>query len=138
METFANIQDVIALYRPLTPDEMMRTEALLVAVSARLRREAVYCGRDLDQMIADDTTGALAEVAKSVTVDIVARALMTPTTGELGALSQYSQSGQGYTFSGTFASGGGGIYIKKAELEVLGLKRPRYKTIDLMGDDTNA
>lgn len=138
MNTFATIQDVISLYRPLTPEEVMRTEALLKAVSARLRREAVYCGRDLDQMITDDTTGALAEVAKSVTVDIVARALMTPTTGELGALSQYSQSGQGYTFSGTFASGGGGIYIKKAELEVLGLKRPRYKTIDLMGDNTNA
>ena len=133
MAAFATIQDVITLFRPLTPEETNRATALLDAVSARLRQEAHNVSRDLDQMIAADTSGALAEVAKSVTVDIVARTLMTPTSGELGGLSQYSQSGQGYTFSGTFVSGGGGIFIKKTELEILGLKRPRYFTLDMMG-----
>ena len=133
MTAFASLEDIINLWRAMTPDEMTRAEALLPVVSARLRQEAFNVRRDLDQMIADDETGSLAEAAKSVTVDIVARTLMTPTTGELGPLSQYSQSGQGYTFSGTFVSGGGGIFIKKSELEIVGLKRPRYGLVDLMG-----
>lgn len=133
MTAFATIQDVITLFRPLTPEETTRATALLDVVSSRLRQEAFNNRRNLDRMIAEDTTGSLADTARSVTVDIVARTLMTPTSGELGPLSQYSQSGQGYTFSGTFVSGGGGIFIKKSELEILGLKRPRYGMIDLMG-----
>ena len=134
MTAFATVQDMIELFRPLAVDEMNRADALLDVVSARLRQEAIKCGKDLDQMIADDVTGSLAIVAKSVTVDIVARSLMTPTTGDLAPLSQYSQSALGYTFSGTFVSGGGGIFIKKSELSALGIKRPKYGMVDLIGD----
>lgn len=134
MTAFATVQDVITLWRPLTPEETDRAEALLEVVSARLRQEAYNRNKDLDQMIEADTSGVLAETAKSVTVDIVARSLATPTTGDLAPLSQYSQSALGYTFSGTFLSGGGGIFIKKAELEALGILRPKYGVIDLMGD----
>lgn len=134
MAAFATVQDVITLWRPLTPDEQTRAEALLDVVSARLRQEAFKSYKDLDQMIEDDETGSLAIVAKSVTVDIVARSLSTPTTGDLAPLSQYSQSGLGYTFSGTFLSGGGGVYIKKAELAALGIKRPKFGFLDMMGD----
>ena len=134
MTAFATVQDVITLWRPLTPEETDRAEALLEVVSARLRQESYNRNKDLDQMIEADTSGVLVETAKSVTVDIVARSLATPTTGDLAPLSQYSQSALGYTFSGTFLSGGGGIFIKKAELEALGILRPKYGVIDLMGD----
>lgn len=134
---FATLQDVITLFRPLTLAESARAEPLLDVVSARLRQEAFKTERDLDQMIADDTTGTLATVAKSVTVDITARTLMTPTTGDLAPLSQYSQSAMGYTVSGTFVSGGGGIFIKKSELAALGLRRPKYGMLDLMGEPGN-
>jgi len=134
MTAFATVQDIIDLWRPLTPEETDRAEALLEVVSARLRQEAFNRNKDLDQMIEADTSGVLAETAKSVTVDIVARSLATPTTGDLAPLSQYSQSALGYTFSGTFLSGGGGVFIKKAELEALGILRPKYGVIDLMGD----
>ena len=134
MTAFATVQDVITLWRPLTPDEQTRAAALLNVVSDRLRQESYNRNKDLDQMIEADTSGVLAETAKSVTVDMVARSLATPTTGDLAPLSQYSQSALGYTFSGTFLSGGGGIFIKKAELEALGILRPKYGVIDLMGD----
>lgn len=138
MAAFATVQDVITLWRPLTPDEQTRAEALLDVVSARLRQEAIKSYKDLDQMIADDDTGSLAIVARSVTVDIVARSLSTPTTGDLAPLSQYSQSALGYTFSGTFLSGGGGIFIKKSELAALGIKRPKFGFLDMMGENDDS
>ena len=133
MEAFATLQDVITLFRPLQQEELEKAEELLNIVSSRLRQEAKKTGRDMDQMIDEDESGSLADVAKSVTVDIVGRALMTPTTGDLGSLSQFTQSAMGYSFSGTMVSGGGGIFIKKAELAALGLRRPRYGMVDLMG-----
>lgn len=138
MAAFATVQDVIKLWRPLTPEEQERAEALIDVVSARLRQEAFKSYKNLDQMIEADETGSLAVTATSVTVDIVARALATPTTGDLAPLSQYSQSALGYTFSGTFLSGGGGIYIKKAELAALGIKRPKFGFFDLMGDSDDS
>ena len=81
MADYATIADVIALYRPLEPDERTRAEELLPVISARLRQYAVNSGRDLDEMIAADLTGRLAIVARSVTVDVLARTLQTPTSG---------------------------------------------------------
>lgn len=133
MEAFATVQDMITLFRPLSQEEIPRAEALLGIVSSRLRQEAKKAGRDLDQMITADESGSLADVAKSVTVDVVGRTLMTPTSGDLGPLSQFTQSAMGYSFTGTMVSGGGGIFIKKAELAALGLRRPRYGMVDLMG-----
>lgn len=130
-EAYATLQDVIDLFRPLSSDETERAEKLLPVISDRLRAEAYKVGRNLDQMIAGNE--ALTNTARSVTVDIVARTLNTPTKGELAPLSQYSQSGLGYTVSGTFVSGGGGIFIKKAELAILGIRRQRYGALDLMG-----
>lgn len=127
---YATVQDVIDLFRPLDSDELERAEKLLPIVSDRLRMEAFNVGRDLDAML--EKNEALVNTAKSVTVDIVARTLNTPTTGALAPLSQYSQSGLGYTVSGTFVSGGGGIFIKKSELVALGIRRPRYGVIDMM------
>lgn len=127
MDDFALLDDVRELFRELTDDEAARAKALIHIVSACLRSEANKVGKDLDQMIKDD--GDLWWVAKSVTVDVVARALMTSTDQE--PTTQFSQSALGYSVSGTFLVPGGGLFIKKSELARLGLRRQRIGVIDL-------
>lgn len=131
MSSFATLDDVITLWRPLQPDESARAAALLEIISDSLRVEADKVGKDLDSMIA--ASPALATVAKSVTVDVVARTLMTSTTQE--PMTQFTQSAGGYSASGTFLVPGGGLFIKKSELARLGLRRQRYGVIDFYGSD---
>lgn len=129
MADYATVNDVITLYRALSAEEAAKAEALIPIVCARLRQMAKNTGRDLDEMLADNED--LQQVAKSVTVDVVARNLQTPTTG--APLTQFSEAGNGYSASGTFMNPGGGIFIKNAELKALGLLRPRFGTMDLNG-----
>lgn len=123
---FATVADLEELWRPLKPDEIERANALLAVVSDSLREEAFKVGVDLDAMIADRPT--YATVVKSVTVDVVARTLMTSTNQE--PMTQYSQGALGYTVSGSYLVPGGGLFIKNAELSRLGLKRQRYGVIE--------
>lgn len=127
MTAFATLQDVIDLYRPLTPQETKRAEALLPVVSDSLRQEAKNRNRDLDEMLANGDL--LESVVKSVTVDVLARVLMTPT--DETPVSQFSQSALGYSVSGTYLVPGGGLFIKNSELARLGLRRQRYGVIEL-------
>ena len=131
MNDFATLKDVIELWRKVTPEEQERVEALIPIVSASLRTEAKQVGKDLDEMVAADADLAL--VAKSVTVDVVARTLMTSTDSE--PMTQRSESALGYSVSGTFLVPGGGLFIKKSELKRLGLGRQRYGVIDFYGAD---
>ena len=124
---YATVDDVISLFRPLTPAETERTEALIPIICDSLRYEAEKVGKDLDEMVTDNQS--LAGVAKSVTVDVVARTLNTSTTAE--PMSQMSQSALGYSVSGTYLVPGGGLFIKKSELARLGLRRQRYGVIEL-------
>lgn len=131
MASFASIDDMETLWRTLMPAEKARAEALLPVVSDCLRYEANKVGKDLDQMI--EKSAILASVAKSVTVDVTARTLLTSTTAE--PMSQMSQSALGYSVSGTYLVPGGGLYIKKSELTRLGLRRQRIGGIELYGTD---
>ena len=133
MSNFATIEDISVLWRPLTPSEKERAEALLPIVSDSLRMEAIKVGKNLDQMIEENPV--LVNVAKSVTVDVVARTLMTSTNQE--PVTQYSQSALGYSVSGTYLIPGGGLFIKKSELSRLGLRRQRIGVIDLYDDQRN-
>lgn len=135
MENFATLEDITNLFRPLTVDETKKAEALLPVVSDSIRQEAMKVGKNIDNMI---STGVLLEnVVKSVTVDVVARALMTSTNAE--PMSQMSQSALGYSVSGTYLVPGGGLFIKKSELSRLGLKRQQCGVINLYarGNDSN-
>lgn len=131
MSNFATIEDIVVLWRSLTASENERAIALLPVVSDSLRYEAKKVGKDLDAMIVENPL--LANVAKSVTVDVVARTLMTSTNIE--PMSQFSQSALGYSVSGTYLVPGGGLFIKKSELARLGLRRQRIGAIDLNGND---
>ncbi|HER0920706.1 TPA: phage Gp19/Gp15/Gp42 family protein [Streptococcus pyogenes] len=130
MANFATTDDVILLWRPLSVDELKRANALLKVVSDTLRMEADKVGKDLDKTMVDKPY--FENVIKSVTVDIVARTLMTSTQGE--PMAQESQSALGYTWSGTYLVPGGGLFIKDSELKRLGLKKQRYGGIELYGE----
>lgn len=133
---FATIDDIMILYRELTMEESERAEALLPIISDRLRYEARKVGMDLDEEISNDL--ALASVAKSITVDIVARTLMTPTEmNGLGPMTQISQAAGGYSASGTFLNPGGGLFIKNSELAALGIRRQRYGALEIYADPWN-
>lgn len=127
-EPFATLNDVETLFRALSAEEQERVSALLPIISDELRYRAMTVYRDLDEMIT--TTPVLANVAKEVTVSIIGRILRQSTTGE--AMTQESQAGLGYSWSGTYAIPGGGIgnAIMPSDLKRLGLKRPRIGIID--------
>lgn len=128
-ELFASKSDVINLWREMTQAEQERAEQLIPVICASLRTEAAKVGKDLDAMVAEDPD--LAEVAKSVVVDVVARTLMTSTNQE--PMSQFSESALGYSASGTFLVPGGGLFIKRSELARLGLRRQQIKAVEFYG-----
>ena len=128
MSDFATVQDVIDLWRDLTTEETERVSNLLPIISDELRYRATLVGRDLDAMIVN--TPSLSSVVKEVTVSAISRILRQSTSGEV--MSQESQSGLGYSWSGTYAIPGGGIgnAILPSDLKRLGLKRGRIGIID--------
>ena len=131
MTPFATVDDLRELWRPMSTEEQIRAEALLSVVSNRLRQEADNVGKDIDEMIVKNEV--YKDVVKSVTVDIVARTLLTSTTNE--PMTQYSESALGYSVSGTFLTPGGGLFIKRDELKALGLRKQRYGVIDFYDYD---
>lgn len=129
-DAFATVQDYQDLTgQTLTAEQQERVSSLLSVASDRLRQTALNNGSDLD--LAIERGQVLENVAKSITVDIVARTMATPT--DEAPVTQYSQSALGYTVSGTYLNAGGGIYIKQSELKALGLSKQRYGFIDLYG-----
>ena len=133
MNAFATLEDITNLWRDLKSDEIEKAGNLLEIVSNSLRYEATKVGKNLDEMIAQNE--ALASVAKSVTVDVVARTLLTSTESE--PMTQFSQSALGYSVTGTYLVPGGGLFIKKSELSRLGLRRQKVGVMDIYGlDDT--
>lgn len=133
MEPFASVDDVINLWRKLTQDEIKRADALLPVISDSLREEAKKVGKDLDEMKSESAT--FESVLKSVTVDVLARTLLTSTDKE--PMIQESQSALGYSYSGTYLIPGGGLFIKKTELSRLGLRKQKYGGIELYDKGDN-
>ena len=130
MSDFATLTDVITLTgKEYSVEESDRVEALLSLVSDALRMEARAVGKNLDEMVSADT--AYASVVKMVTVDVVARVMRQSMDGE--PMSQESQSGLGYTWSGTYAIPGGGISgaIMRNDLKRLGLRRQRIGVYEI-------
>jgi hypothetical protein len=126
VEDFATVDELQKLWRNLKPDEQERAKALLKIVSASLRVEARKVDKDLDKLVEADSD--YANVVKSVTVDVVARTLMTATDQE--PMTQISESALGYSWSGSYLVPGGGLFIKDSELRRLGLKKQRYGVIN--------
>lgn len=124
---FATVNDIETLWRPLTSPEQSRAEAILPLVSDELRVIARGVGKDLDQMATDE---AYASVLEIVTVDVTVRVLRQSTEGD--AMTQESQSGLGYSWSGTYTVPGGGIAnaILNNDLKKLGLRTQQIGVIN--------
>lgn len=127
MNNFATIDDVQRLWRKMTFEEQERCEALIPIICDSLRQEAIHVGKDLDQMI--EETPSLRSVVLSVTVDVIARTLMTSTDQE--PMTQVNESALGYSWSGSYLVPGGGLFIKDSELKRIGLKRQQIKAVPL-------
>ena len=130
MSDFATLTDVVTLTgKEYTAEEADRVEALLSLVSDALRAEADAVGKDIDDMI--ESKPSYASVVKMVTVDVVARVMRQSMDGE--PISQESQSGLGYSWSGTYAVPGGGISgaIMKNDLKRLGFRRQRIGVYEI-------
>lgn len=131
MIEFATVEDVINLWRSLSIDEQERTRQLLPIISDSLRIEAQKVNKDLDQLAEENS--AYKNVLKSVVVDVVARTLMTSTDQE--PMTQTSESALGYSWSGSFLVPGGGLFIKRAELDRLGLRRQRFGVMEIYDEE---
>lgn len=130
MASFATLDDLQKMWRNLQPTERERAEALLDTVSDMLREEAYQYGKDLDNMILERES--FRNVVKSVTIDVVSRALMTSTTQE--PMTQFAQSAMGYSVSGSYLVPGGGIFIKESEKKRLKLTTQRFGVIEPYGN----
>lgn len=130
MASFATLDDLQKMWRNLQPTERERAEVLLDTVSDMLREEAYQYGKDLDNMILERES--FRNVVKSVTVDVVSRALMTSTNQE--PMTQFAQSAMGYSVSGSYLIPGGGIYIKESEKKRLKLTTQRFGVIEPYGN----
>ena len=128
MSDYATIQDVINLKRSLTSEEQTRAGYLIPLISNLIRVEAQRTGRDYDQMIAE--TPILADVAKSVTCDVVIREINTPGT-QLPATS-YSEGAGGVTQSYTLPNSSGAIKLWPSDMKALGLKVQKIDALNLM------
>ena len=130
MTNYVSMDDVINLWRPLKRDEINRVDYLIPVVENNLRLEARKAGKDLDILSQDETYRS---VLKSVIVDVVARTLMTSTDSE--PMTQFSESALGYSYSGNFLVPGGGLFIKKSELNKLGLRKQKIGVREIYGQD---
>ena len=128
---YATVDDMTTLWRSMSAEEQERAEALLTTVSSELRLKAKRVNMDLDELVSADPD--YAEVAKSVTVDVTARALMTSTDSE--PVTQMSQSAMGYSAQASFLVPGGGLFIKKSELERLGIRRQRFGAFEIYDEE---
>lgn len=112
-----------------TGDHLGRVEAMLPLVSDLIRNEGKKYNIDVDAKFESDPP--YQSVVKLVTCDVTTRAMRQSTTGD--PLSQESQSGLGYTWSGTYAIPGGGIAMSlmNNERKLLGFRRQKYGVMEL-------
>ncbi|MBR0342591.1 MAG: hypothetical protein IJH64_10205 [Oscillospiraceae bacterium] len=125
------VNDLIARWRPLSADEIAKAQTYITDVENALHVYAHDRGLDLDQLLADYEPRQGLYVA--VVCDVVKRE-MTSATDDSPAMTQYSQSVNGYSVQGTFLSAGGGLFIKNSELKLLGLQGQKARAVDIYGD----
>ncbi|MBO7726951.1 MAG: hypothetical protein J6S50_00350 [Oscillospiraceae bacterium] len=112
-----------------TGADIVRVETLLPLVSDLIRSEGKRVGVNVDAKMESDE--AYASVVKMVTCDVMVRVMRQSMTGD--PLTQESQSGLGYSWSGTYTIPGGGaaMSLMNNEKKLLGFRRQRYGVMEL-------
>lgn len=134
MSDFATV-DNVATYtgKVYTEAEQARITALLSDASDYIRAKAKTMGKDIDYMIAENST--LPAVAKMVCINMVIRVLDATNAGTSSLLSQESQSANGYSWSGTYVNPGAKLYMSNAELKDLGLLKQKAGYTSFIPED---
>lgn len=130
---YATVEDIRAAGYSLSAAQEQAANTLLEQASAKLRTQARNIGKDLDAMIADETTGAdYALVVKSVVVQAVCRGLDSAANAGGAALTQGNQTLGAYSVQQTFFNPGQSLYFLRSELKELGLYRAQsYGALEL-------
>ena len=120
--SYAAVSDILVLGKALTAQQTEAAEVLIKQASAKLRQIARKYGREIDSMIADETTGEdFALVVKSVIVQAVCRALDSVSTSS--AVQQGTEAIGAYSLTQIYVNAGQSLYFLNNELKDLGLKR---------------
>ena len=122
------VDDLIARWRPLSNDEISKATTFISDCENALHVYAYDRGFNLDAMLEEYKPRE--ELYTAIVCDVVKRE-MTSLSDEGPATSQYSQSVNGYSISGTYLSPGGGLFIKNSELKMLGLLCQRVRKVEL-------
>lgn len=125
---YATTNDVITLWRELSADEIEKAETIIGLVSSLIRFEGSKQGINTDDLATENTDWA--NIAKLVTVAVVKRYMNE--SDDSTQLSQSTQSALGYSLTGTYIVGGGGIKLLNNELKQLGFKSQRLGIIEMM------
>lgn len=126
--TYATVNDIIILGRPLNPSETDKAQQFLEIASAKLRITADKYDKDIDMMIAENEDYSLA--VKEIIVKSVLRALDSSADSST-ATTQTSQSAMGYSLSMTYLNAGQALYFLKNELKDLGILRQKFGGMEL-------
>ena len=131
------VNDLIARWRPLSTAEISKAETYISDCENALHVYAHDRGMDIDAMIAEYAPRS--GLYTAIVCDIVRRE-MQASSEEGPAMSQYSQSVNGYNVQGTFLSPGGGLFIKNQELKMLGLMSRKVRAVEIYdkGDSGNS
>ena len=118
---FIDLAYLQEVWKPLTTDEQVRADAIIGQVSSFLRLIGKNNHIDIDEKIADDTSGVYGDSVKMVVANAVQRAMAKPVDLAPDATS-WSQSASPYSESMSFSgSSNQDAYFKKKELQLLGL-----------------
>jgi hypothetical protein len=107
MEPFAGEGDLVAVWRPLNPDEKASVNGLLAEASNKLRGDAP----GIDSRAASDPL--VAALAKSAVVNAVKRIFMNPE----GYLTETTTDGYTYRFDSAISRGE--VYISSTDLALV-------------------
>ncbi|MGN1101286.1 MAG: Gp19/Gp15/Gp42 family protein [Huintestinicola sp.] len=134
---YAELSDITALGKSLTPEQSEAAEILLSTASSKLRITAAKYGKNIDEMISDETLGKDYAIAvKSVIVQSVCRALDSIADSS-PAITQGSQAALGYSVSMTYLNAGQSLYFLRNELKDLGILRQTYGAMEVYSYDTD-
>lgn len=125
---YATVNDVITLWRGLNADEIGKAKEIISLVSSMIRYEGNKQGKDTDLMATENADWA--NIARLVTVAVVKRYMNE--SDDSTQLSQSTQSALGYSVTGTYVVGGGGIKLLNNELKQLGFRSQKLGLIEMM------
>ncbi len=128
--SYATIEDLILYWRPLTEGEQATAARMIADASAKIRLRASRRGKDFDDMISEDTD--LSDVTKTIICKCVMNAMKMT---EAIPSTQFSESANGYSVSGTFYIPGGGLSLSKSDWRELGLGSQTYGGLNIYGTD---